>query len=238
MIKYKKIKNTLKSAPKMFFDSGFYEKSKQSKIDFEKLSNSENFFKFDIPWINVGYEPKEYEMHTHNNYANNYNNSVHVNENKITKEIFIPTTNFDDKVFNNILQKVTLPSQSQISHSIGKINISSGALVLDSLNKDPIKFHVPNGVCKIVELYDSSYVENIKREKKFEKEYQDTYKYVFDKEGIYKVYKETDKQIGTNLINNSNKEELAEEIRDYIFDEWEVWNPIAPNIHMLYINFN
>ena len=39
------------------------------------------------------------------------------------------------------------------------------------------------------------------------------------------------------LISNSNKEELAEEIRDYIFDEWEVWNPIAPNIHMLYINF-
>ena len=33
MIKYKKIKNTLKSAPKMFFDSSFYEKSKQSKIE-------------------------------------------------------------------------------------------------------------------------------------------------------------------------------------------------------------
>ena len=101
---------------------------------------------------------------------------------------------------------------------------------MDSVHKDPIKFHVPNGVCKIVELYDSGYVENIKREKKFEREYQDTYKYVFDKERIYQIYKETDKQIGTDITDNSNKEELAQEIRDYVFDEWDVWEPLAPTI--------
>jgi len=199
----------------MFFDGELFENFLKKEKKIEELTTKEDFYQFNEPMIGF-ITSNEYEMQTHG--LTLENKKIHTKGNEIVDELFVSTTNFDDTNFNDVIKNIKLPNQTKINHSIGKINIYSKELIIYDDYKTSIKLKVPNGTFKVVELYDQSYIDNIKRERIFEKQYQDTYEGKYPKKYL-------------DLFG-----ELGNEIREYIYDEWDTWEPTQPNIHMLYIN--
>lgn len=244
MTKIEKIKYS--SHTYMFFDGELFENFVKEKKKIEELkelseneigelTRNESFYQFNEPQI--GFEAtNEYYTQTHGTRLGYDKPNIHAKGDSIIEELFISTTNFDDTNFSDAMKYIQLPSQTKINHSSGKINIHSKELVIYDNRKTSIKFKVPNGIHKIVELYDDSYVQNIKRERLFEKAYQDAYEGKYPKEKI-KLYKAIDKNMKTNFLHPSFEEDLVQGITEDIYGEWDTWKPTPPNLHMLYINF-